>query len=303
MTTPAEPIVVTARDEDAGCRADVVLGARVPGLSRRAARALALAGHLEIDGRPAAPAHRVRSGERLTLTPPAAPHAAPPLVVLAVSERLVYVDKPAGLHTHRLRPGEPLALADLVAAAFPECAAASEDPREGGAVHRLDRGTSGVVAFARSPAVHAAARAGFAAGVVLKRYLALVTCPEDLVWPPPADRWCTPVDDTLELRAPLGPGEQRSRMSVREGGQPSLSVIDRPEPRAGGQARVALELRTGRRHQARVHLAWLGLPIVGDELYGGAPAQRLHLHAAQLDLGVFGPGEPAVTAPTPPALA
>lgn len=303
MTTPAEPIVVTARDEDAGHRADVVLGARVPGLSRRAARVLALAGHLEIDGRPAAPAHRVRAGERLILTPPAGPHEAPPLVVLAVTERLVYVDKPAGLHTHRLRPGEPPALADLVAAAFPECAAASEDPREGGAVHRLDGGTSGVVAFARSPAVHAAARAAFTAGAVLKNYLALVTCPEGLVWPPPADRWCTPVAETIELRAPLGPGEQRSRMSVRDGGQPSLSVIDRPEPRAGGRARVALELRTGRRHQARVHLAWLGLPIVGDELYGGAPASRLHLHAARLDLRVFGRDEPAVTAPTPPALA
>jgi 23S rRNA pseudouridine1911/1915/1917 synthase len=296
------PIVVA--EIDAGERADVVLGRRVPGLSRRAARALALAGHLRVDGRPAAPSHRVAVGQRLELTAPAAPAPAPPaLVILAVTPGLVYVDKPAGLHTHRLRPDEPPALADLVAAVHPECAAASLDPREGGAVHRLDRGTSGVVAFARGPAVHAAARAAFAAGLVGKRYLALVTCPEGLVWPPAADRWRRPDGDALELSAPLGPGDRRSRVVVRPDGQPSHTRVERPEPRGAGRARVALALRTGRRHQARVHLAWIDLPIVGDDVYGGAPAGRLHLHALELDLRALEPERTSVRAPIPEALA
>ena len=294
-------LVVTA--EDAGERADVVLGRRVAGLSRRVARSLALAGRLKIDGTLAAPAHRVRAGEQLVLAVPVAEVATPPLVVLAVTDRLVYVDKPSGLHTHRLRPTDPPALADLVAAAFPECAGASEDPREGGAVHRLDRGTSGVVAFARTFEVHAAARAAFAAGAVPKRYLALVTCPQDQPWPPATRPWLTPAGDTIEVRAPLGPGDQPSRVAVRPDGQPSLSVVEPPHPRGPGQATVALSLHTGRRHQARVHLAWLGWPIVGDDLYGGTLADRLHLHALALDLRAVDPDGEVVVAPPPDALA
>jgi 23S rRNA pseudouridine1911/1915/1917 synthase len=301
-TTPTSPpIVHTVADEDAGERADVVLGRRVPGLSRRVARGLALAGHLRVDERPAPAAHRVRAGERLELRVPAivAPPP-PPLVVLAVTARFVYVDKPPGLHTLRLRPGDPPALADLVAAAFPDCATASPDPREHGAVHRLDGGTSGVVAFARDRDSHAAARAAFSAGDARKRYLAIVTCPEDHVWPGPPALWRTPEGDTLEVHAPLGPGSSPSRMAVRSDGQPSRSRVHRPQPRADGRARVALELVTGRRHQARVHLAWLAMPILGDLLYGGAPADRLYLHAATLDLGALDPAIGPVTAPDPP---
>jgi len=293
-------LVVTI--EDAGERADVVLGRRVPGLSRRVARSLALAGHLAVDGVAAAPARRVQPGERLVLAIPIAVVPTAPLVVLAVTARLVYIDKPSGLHTHRLRPTDPPALADLVRAAFPECASASADPREGGAVHRLDRGTSGVVAFARAADVHAAARAAFSAGAAHKRYLALVTCPEDHVWPPAASPWLEHDGHALLVRAPLGPGDRASRVAVRPDGQPSVSVVEQPQPRGPGQARVALALHTGRRHQARVHLAWLGLPIVGDDLYGGAVADRLHLHALSLDLRAIDPDGEVVVAAPPEAL-
>ena len=299
-TTPP-PLVHTVTAEDAGERADVVLGRRVPGLSRRVARGLALAGHLRVDDRPAPAAHRVRAGERLELRVPAieAPPP-PPLVVLAVTARFVYVDKPPGLHTLRLRPGDPPALADLVAAAFPECTAASPDPREHGAVHRLDRGTSGVLAFARDRTTHAAARAAFSAGDARKRYLAIVTCPEDHVWPGPASLWRTPEGDMLEVHAPLGPGTSPSRVLVRPDGQPSRSRIHPPQRRADGLARVELELVTGRRHQARVHLAWLDMPILGDRQYGGTAADRIYLHAATLDLGALDPAERPITAPDPP---
>lgn len=294
----------TVAAEDAGERADVVLGRRLPGLSRRVARELARAGHLRVDGAPAPAARRVAAGEHLELRLPTltAPPP-PPLVVLAVSARFVYVDKPPGLHTLRLRPADPPTLADLVAAAFPECDAASPDPRERGAVHRLDRGTSGVVAFARDREAHAAARAAFAAGAARKRYLAIVTCLEDLVWPGPPALWRTPEGEVLAVHAPLGAGAPASRVVVRPDGQPSLSRIHRPQSRSDGLARVELELVTGRRHQARVHLAWLGLPILGDILYGGAAADRLHLHAATLELGALDPAQGPVTAPSPPGFA
>lgn len=290
----------TVAAEDAGERVDVVLGRRVPGLSRRVARSLARAGHLRVDGQPAPAAHRVAPGERLELRLPAPEAApAPPLVVLAVTPRLVYVDKPPGLHTHRLRPDDPPTLADLVAAAFPECSEASPDPRERGAVHRLDGGTSGVLAFARDRETYLAARAAFSAGAARKRYLAVVTCPEDLVWPGPPGPWRQPAGDHLEVHAPLGSDADPRRMLAGRG-QPSTSRVHRPRPRSDGLARVELELVTGRRHQARVHLAWLGLPILGDTLYGGRAADRLYLHAATLDLGALGSTEAPITAPDPP---
>lgn len=293
----------TALSEDAGERADVVLGRRLPGLSRRVARELALAGRLTVDGRRAPPSHRVCPGEQLTLRAasprPAPPDAAPAL--LAVTDAVVYVAKPPGLHTHRLRPTDPPALADWVAARFPGCAGASADPREAGAVHRLDRGTSGVVAFARTPAAWTAARAAFTAGLVRKRYAAVTTCPPGHVWPPAPGRWQLVHGDTAEISAPLGPGDGRDRVAVRDDGQPARTRVTPASP-PGPRRLWTLELLTGRRHQARVHLAWLGLPIVGDPLYGGAPGPRLCLHALGLDLSAALPGEVPVTAALPPDL-
>jgi 23S rRNA pseudouridine1911/1915/1917 synthase len=296
---PTDRLALVAPADAAGQRADVVLGRHLPGLSRRVARSLALAGHLRVDGRPAAPAHRVTPGEHLELLlPEPAPATADPpaLVILATTARFVYVAKPSGLHTHRLRPGDPPALADAVARVHPECAAASPDPRDGGAVHRLDRGTSGVVAFARDPAAFTAARAAFTAARVVKHYLALATCPEDqpYVWPPPAGPHLEIHADHLELTAPLGPGPQASLVAVRPDGQPSRTTLHRPTPLSTPHLlRCALILHTGRRHQARVHLAWLGLPILGDTAYGAPPADRLYLHARALTI----PGEPEVEAP------
>ncbi|HEY8376256.1 MAG TPA: RNA pseudouridine synthase, partial [Nannocystis sp.] len=186
-----------------------------------------------------------------------------------------------------------------VAARFPECSRAAPDPREGGAVHRLDRGTSGVVAFARTAEAHAAARAAFTAARVRKRYLAVTTCPEGHTWPPPPGPWLAVRGDAVDVIAPLGPGPGRARVVVRDDGQPAHTTITPAGP-AGSTRAWSLELHTGRRHQARAHLAWLGLPIVGDLLYGGPAAPRLLLHAWILDLSAALPGEQPVVAPPPP---
>lgn len=292
-------LACVAEPEDTDARADVVLGRRIAGLSRRVARELALAGHLTVDGQRAAPSQRVRAGERLELAAPAAPVGpveGPEL--LATTDAIVYVVKPAGLHTHRLRPGDPPALADWVAERFAECAGAGLDPREGGAVHRLDRGTSGVVAFARTRPAFLAAREAFAAARVGKHYMAVTTCPFDHVWPPPAGPWLSLSGASVEVSAPLGTGFGRDRVAVRRTGQPARTRVA-PESPPGPRRMWSLELLTGRRHQARVHLAWLGLPILGDELYGGEPAERLYLHALRLDLSAAISSEQPITAPLP----
>ena len=324
--------------QDAGVRADVVLGRRVAGLSRRAARTLARAGALRIDGRPAAPWHHVTPGEQLIVefedddTEPA------PLHVLASTQDFVYVDKPAGVHTHRLRPDGPAALADAVIRQFPECGSASEDPREGGAIHRLDRATTGVLAFARNAPAWRRGRAAMADPATAKLYLALVCAPGPLRWPPqpdlcridpPASAWWfvevlpQPQSATLvRLDLPLGLGPRRESVVVRPDGRPThcevvaLAATDERQPDGRTRALLAVALGRGHRHQIRVHLAWLGLPIEGDSRYGGVgnvtlgpPALRssdtdmLRLHCAALDLRASCPGEARVAAPLPAAFA
>lgn len=348
MTDPrvAAPRIAShvVEDEDAGERADVVLGRRIPALSRRLARNLARDGKLRIDGRRRPPSTRVSVGERLELELELGPEHVQanaelePLEVLALTERFVYVRKPAGVHVVALTPSQPGVLATMVAARFPECAEASLDPREGGAVHRLDLPTSGVVAFARSRETWLRARAGFAEERVAKQYLA-VSIPQlktvtsisgtDDVWPPPLPEgglrgWIEPgpahafaesqasiidiapadrlASAPIRIRAALGrDGPQRSCVSL-DGRRASTTV--QPLAQSNGYVLSRLLLETGCRHQARVHLAWIGRPILGDTVYGPA-AERMRpstiaLHAFALDLSAVFVEERAVLA-SPPA--
>ncbi|TPV96352.1 MAG: RluA family pseudouridine synthase [Myxococcales bacterium FL481] len=321
---------VVAGHDEAGDRADVVLARHTAGLSRRAVRQAALAGHLRIDGVKQPPSTRVRSGAHVELVLTDELDAAPAepgdglvaprdgLVVLRITDNFVYVDKPAGLHTTGRTPGDPDCLATRVACRYPECHSASPDPREGGALHRLDAATSGVVAFARHATAWSQGRTAFATGRVRKRYLAL--CHPPPTWPPHGhDRgglaWVRPVDPftplsaaivpwrtpaalsrtAVSIDAPLGHGSNRDRVQVRVDGQPARSIIAPIADGPTGFLLCELHLVTGRRHQARVHTASLGMPIVGDPRYGDRDgATRLMLHAVALDLGRALPTETQV---------
>jgi 23S rRNA pseudouridine1911/1915/1917 synthase len=305
--------------DDVGARADVVLGRHLPGLSRRMARRMALDGKLEIDGHRVAPSARVELGQKLVLVTEAPTGPTPTLTILQVTDAVVYVAKPPGIAVHRLRPDEPPTLADAVAEQFPECREVADDPREMGALHRLDRPTSGVVAFARSRAVWEAGRAGFTAGTVDKRYAAISRCAPPLgleSWlatPRPEGHEALPAILEEELRrcgvapgvlpverisAALGHGDQRGKVAVRGDGMPAVTHLQ-VLSEAGEQRFMLLRLLTGRRHQARGHLAAIGWPLCGDSRYGGAPAPRLLLHAWSLDLSAAIPGETAVVDPLP----
>jgi 23S rRNA pseudouridine1911/1915/1917 synthase len=330
-------------EEDAGERADVVLGRRVPALSRRLARNLARDGKLRIDGRRSPPSTRVGLGARLELELDLGPehaHAGTELEqldVLELTERFVYVRKPAGVHAVALTPSQPGVLATAVAAQFPECAEASVDPREGGAVHRLDLPTSGVVAFARSREIWLQARAGFADERVAKHYLAVSIAPQlktvssisgtDTHWPPPLPEgglrgWIEPgpahafaeslahivdIDPAhrlesapIRIRAALGrDGPQRSCVSLD--GRRACTVV-LPLAQSNGYVLSHLLLETGARHQARVHLAWIGRPIRGDTTYGLQDERMrpstIALHAFALDLSaVFADERPVFARP------
>ncbi len=305
--------------DDVGARADVVLGRRLPGLSRRIARRMALAGKLEIDGRRCPPSERVELGQRLVLlaTPP---HTTPPpLTILSTTDAIIYVAKPPGIAVHRLRPDEAPALADAVALQFPECREVADDPRELGALHRLDRPTSGVIAFARTATAWRAGRQGLSEGRVDKRYAAISRAAP----PMGAESWLALPRDVGEAELPnalrgelancgvdatqlpisrisaaLGHGDQRSKVAVRGDGSPAITLLQ-ILAEVGDLRLSLLRLESGHRHQARVHLAAIGWPLVGDAHYGGAAHHRLLLHAWSLDLHAVISGEEPVVAPLP----
>jgi 23S rRNA pseudouridine1911/1915/1917 synthase len=229
----------------------------------------------------------------------------PRAAVLYADERIVALDKPAGvsLATPRREPGAAVA---RLLAALPEAERVSAGLTFGEPllVHRLDVGTSGVVLLARDAEAHRDLVRAFAGRTVTKVYLALA-------WGhprPPEGTWAWP----------LGPDRKdRRRMAVAESGRAARTAY-RVLARAAHVAFVRLEPATGRTHQIRVHLAHAGHPIVGDDFYGGPrhravrerrlrtlldPGRPL-LHAWRLHLPpTAASGELIITAPLPADLA
>jgi 23S rRNA pseudouridine955/2504/2580 synthase len=228
---------------------------------------------------------------RLSAAPPPAPGAraeVPP--VLYEDEHLLVVDKPAGLAAHG-GSGIAHGLIERVRAARPQQPFLE-------LAHRLDRETSGILLLAKSRRALVALHALLRQGAVDKRYLVLV-----------AGDW---VNDRQHVKLPLTKyvtREGERRVAVDEAaGQPSHTVFNLQARLDGAQGAFSLleaELKTGRTHQIRVHLAHLGFPIVGDDKYGdfelnrraargafGARLGRMFLHAARTSLTHPVSGEP-----------
>jgi 23S rRNA pseudouridine1911/1915/1917 synthase len=276
---------------DVADRVDKALARFYPAAGRRQLAQLFADGAVRVNGRRASKGDRVAIGDTIELSREpvhgAALRPAPdpdvPLVVLVERSELIAVAKPAGVPSQPLRPGELGTMANAIAFRFPECVAIGDDPRDGGLVHRLDIGTSGVLIAARTQDAHRALRAAFGAGMVVKHYLAITDGR-------PVARECD---------APLAQRGKRAVVDLAEG-LPAYTEITalRTLP---DRAVVRCIARTGRMHQVRAHLAYAGAPLTGDALYGGVPLPGhdgffLHAERVELPLG----GEPMViTAPLP----
>lgn len=248
------------------------------GVGRAAVKRAFAAGEVRVAGRRARAADPAAPGATVEIdlpepagAPPPEPEA--PLSVLRLSPRWLVVDKPAGAATHPLRPGERGTLAGAVAARHPECAAASDDPREGGAVHRLDRETSGCVLFARDPEAWRTLRGQFAARTVEKVYRAVVVGRLD------AGGVCSvPLAQQGGRAVPVPDAEVQERLRARgaSGPRPAETHYE-PVERLASHTLLEVRIVTGAMHQIRAHLAWLGHPVAGDLAYGGEAARVLGL--------------------------
>jgi 23S rRNA pseudouridine1911/1915/1917 synthase len=269
----------------AGVRVDRGV-AMVADVSRGAAAELIAAGRVLVDGSPVSVGRvSLREGSLLTIVLPAAkgegvaPEPGVRFEVVHADEALVVVDKPAGLVVHPGAGHDEGTLVGGLLARFPDLALLVEagvcPPDRPGIVHRLDKGTSGLLAVARTEEAYRALVDQLATRTMERRYLALVV--GDVA------------DDRGEVEAPIGRSTRTpTKMAVTASGKPARTAYTVLERRGDENPTTLLELalQSGRTHQIRVHMAAIGHPVVGDARYG-TPDKRLgsgrfFLHAFKL---------------------
>jgi 23S rRNA pseudouridine1911/1915/1917 synthase len=279
MSGAGTALVVAAGLEDSAERLDKFLAAKLPELSRARVQALMRQGAVRQGGRTLEdPSARVNAGEiTVELPPPVA--AEPlgqdiPLTVVFEDDALIVIDKPAGLVVH---PAAGHADGTLVNALIAHCGASLSGVggvARPGVVHRLDKDTSGLMVVAKTDAAHRSLSAQFAdhgrTGPLRRAYLALV--------------WGLPDRPRGVIDAPLARSvKNREKISVSKGGREAITHWDTLET-FDIASLIECRLETGRTHQIRVHLAHIGHPLLGDDVYGAGhrtKASKLSPEAAE----------------------
>lgn len=269
----------TLAPEAKGERLDAALAGKAGDISRTALQELIKSGAVTVDGKPAKPSQKMKGGEAVHIQIPeaAAPEtiAATPLKfpIVFEDEHLVVVDKPAGLVVH---PGAGHETESVVSALLSNMSLSPVGaPLRPGVVHRLDKATSGLMVLAKTEKTHRKLTKAFAGRAVTKEYLALVQGRIK--------------DERGRIEVAIERDRlHRKRMKATYGerGRMAVSVFEVVE-RLHGASLVRVRIETGRTHQIRVHMAFLGHPLLGDVLYGGRriEGKTIHfLHSAKLSM-------------------
>lgn len=280
-----------------GLRLDKFLAENLPQFSRNRIRQLANGGLVTIDGQPAKPSTKLSAGTSISIDLPEPTESRPtatkiPLDILFEDDDILVLNKPAGLVVHPAAGHRGDTLVNALLFHFPAIAAL--DAERPGIVHRLDRDTSGVMVVAKTTAAVKNLQAQFKARSVEKIYLALVHG--------------LPAAPQGVIDVPLGRHPKlRQKFSARADGKPARTRYIVTES-FSDYSLLRITLETGRTHQIRVHLTWLGHPVAGDTIYGHKKNRlglsRQFLHAHQLSFVHPRTAEPLTfTAPLPPELA
>jgi 23S rRNA pseudouridine1911/1915/1917 synthase len=270
-------------------RLDKVLLAHSPELSRARWLNLIKEGFVLINGSPARKGGQlVQSGDRIEATiPPAQPidlEPEPiPLNILYEDAHILVIDKPAGIVVHPAVGHERGTLVNAVLAHAPQIEGVGGEVRPG-VVHRLDKDTSGILLMAKDEHAHRWLQDQFRLRKAEKTYLALV----DGKPPTPKGR----------IEAPIGrSAEERKRMAIVPPGKGRVAISEyRTLEVFPRHTLLEVHPLTGRTHQIRLHLQFIGCPVVGDRVYGRQkptlPINRHFLHAARLSIILPGETQP-----------
>ena len=251
-------------------------------VSRNAAATLIADGAVTLDGEVVQVGkEKVLEGQLITIDVSKAAGPALPaadtgvmLDIVHVDDEVIVVNKPAGLVVHPGAGNQAGTMVNYLLATFPEIAPVG-DPMRPGIVHRLDAGTTGLIAVARTPHAYTSLVEQLTARSVTRVYAVVV--------------WGNPASEHGVIDAPIGRDQRDpTRMAVVVDGRPSRThyVVEQSFHAPKDASLVECRLETGRTHQIRVHLASIGHPVVGDPTYGGVrPGLRVGrpmLHAREL---------------------
>ena len=268
-----EPIRLRASEESKNQRLDAFLASSLDGLTRSQATRLIESGEVAVNGRAVSKSYKLAGGEDIavTLPEPEPVEAVPqdiPLDVVYEDADVIVVNKPSGMVVHPA-PGHPDGT--LVNALLYHCAGTLSGiggALRPGIVHRIDRDTSGLIIAAKNDAAHQYLSAQLADHTLARTYECIVVGKLR--------------EDRGTVNAPIARHPtDRKRMAVVAGGREAVThweVI----ARYPGYTHVRCRLETGRTHQIRVHMAYIGHPILGDTVYGakkevpGLTGQCLH---------------------------
>ncbi len=265
-----EWIELTVREGETGLRLDRYLAMNSDDLSRSTIQQLIRKGMVTVDGEPAKrPSQPIHFHQLVRCPVPKRPVLSPKTIdldILYEDDAIVVVNKQPGLVVH---PGAGSSSTSLVEGLLVDRRLpVADDPTRPGIVHRLDKDTSGAIVVAKTDRAMRALKAQFAARLIKKLYIAQVEGKVE------EDEGL--IDATIG-RDPVHP----YRMTIRpqgRGAQTEFRVLDRDEK----STFLIVRLRTGRTHQIRVHMRYIGHPVVGDRLYGHNGEMRLMLHAWSL---------------------
>lgn len=264
-------------EKSIGKRLDIYVAKKLPEISRAYVRKLSEQGKVTLNDKPEKLSYKIKKGDQIGIDYESESLVQIPdikLTILYEDDDCLVINKPSGLLTHSKGAFNPEATVATWLSQKLGATKAHKIALREGIVHRLDRGTSGVMILAKTSDAMSWLQKQFSGRKVKKTYMAIVSGE------------LNPTEAVIDMPIERNPRRPQT-FRVGSQGKPSKThykVMKVDNNQDLGVSLIELKPETGRTHQLRVHLKQLGHPIIGDTFYDGKPADRLYLHAKDLEL-------------------